>query len=218
MNKGYRYACWLAAVILIFSTGAVSAQEAMTVQLPAPQTEGGKPLLQALKERESSRQFASDKLPSQVLSNLLWAAFGISRSDSGKRTAPSAHNWQEIDVYVATEEGLYLYEPKAHALKRVLSGDIRAKTGAQPFVKSAPIDLVFVADLSKMGDASAEDKAFYSAADTGFVSQNVYLFCASEGLATVVRRWIDRPALAKAMNLGPEQEIILAQTVGYPKK
>ena len=217
MNKKAVCTRLLAVLALVFFPAMAAAQEMKTIQLPKPQTEGGKPLMQALKERASARAFAPDKLPTQVLSNLLWAACGINRPESGKRTAPSAHNWQEIDIYVAREDGLFLYDAKANALKQMLAEDIRAKTGVQKFVKDAPINVIFVADLSRMGDVSAEDKIFYPAADTGFISQNVYLSCASEGLVTVVRRWIDRPALAKAMHLGPNQEVVLAQTVGYPK-
>jgi SagB-type dehydrogenase family enzyme len=199
-------------------SGDLSA-ELKPIQLPKPQTDGGRPLMQVLKDRKSSREFSTEKLPLQVLSNMLWAAFGISRPDSGKRTAPSAVNWQEIDVYVTTAEGLYLYDAKAHSLMPVLAQDLRAATGLQPFVKDAPVNLVYVADFSRMGEkTTAEDKVFYSAADTGFISQNVYLFCASEGLATVVRNLIDKPALAKLMKLRPDQRVILAQTVGYPKK
>jgi len=154
----------------------------------------------------------------QELSNLLWAAFGVNRADVGKRTAPSARNRQEIDIYVATADGLYLYEPKDHALRPILKEDIREKTGGQPFVKEAPLNLIYVADFSRMGSYSGQQKEFYSACNTGFISQNVYLYCASEGLATVVRGMIDKPALAQVMRLSPDQKIILAQTVGYPKK
>jgi SagB-type dehydrogenase family enzyme len=174
--------------------------------------------MQALKDRSTSRTFGSEKLPVQVLSNLLWAAFGINRPDSGKRTAPSAMNTQEIDIYVAASDGLYVYDAKAQLLRPILSEDIRALTGLQPFVAEAPLNLIYVADYSRMTRASQEDKVLYSAADTGFISENVYLFCASEGLATVVRGSIDRVALAKAMKLRPDQKIILSQTVGYPKK
>jgi SagB-type dehydrogenase family enzyme len=199
--------------------GAVSfAEELKPIRLFYPKVEGGKPLMQALKDRSSSRSFSPDKLPVQVLSNLLWAAFGVNRMDTGKRTAPSAMNWQEIDIYVALPEGLYLYDAKNLVLKPVLSEDIRALTGRQEFVKNAPVNLIYVADFSKMGSAPGEDKDIYSAADTGFISQNVYLFCASEGLAAVVRGSIDRQALAKAMKLRSDQKIILAQSVGYPKK
>jgi SagB-type dehydrogenase family enzyme len=194
------------------------AEELKPIQLPKPQMDGGRPLMQVLKERSSSREFSSQKLPLQVLSNLLWAASGINRSDSGKRTAPSAANWQEIDVYVATADGLYLYDAKPHLLKPVLAEDIRALTGRQPFVKDAALNLIYVADFSRIGRGTNQEKDFFSAADTGFIAQNVYLFCASEGLATVVRASIDKPTLGKTMKLGPDQRITLSQTVGYPKK
>jgi len=174
--------------------------------------------MQVLKERSSKRSFSPEKLPLQVLSNLLWAAFGINRPESGYRTAPSAKNWQEIDIYVATADGLYLYDAKGHLLRQVLSEDIRAMTGSQPFVKDAPINLVYVADHGRMNGVSREEAERYTAADTGFIAENVYLFCASERLATVVRGSIPREGLARAMKLRPEQQIILAQTVGYPGK
>jgi SagB-type dehydrogenase family enzyme len=194
------------------------AQELKPVELPPPQADGGMPLMQALKARHSTREFSSRKLPPQVLSNLLWAAFGVNRSDAGKRTAPSAMNWQEVEIYVATAEGLYVYDAKVNRLNPVLGEDVRAATGTQSYVGEAPVNLVYVADLAKVRNADAEDRTVYTAADTGFIAQNVYLFCASEGLAAVVRGSIDRPALAKVMKLGPNQKIILAQTVGYPKK
>jgi SagB-type dehydrogenase family enzyme len=196
---------------------SISAQGLKNIELPKPQTDGGKPLMQVLNERRTSREFSSEKLPLQVLSNMLWAANGINRPD-GKRTAPSARNMQEIDVYVAMEEGLYLYDAKAHALIGVLAKDIRAETGKQDFVKDAPVNLVFVADFSKMGKTSDDQKEFYAATDTGYISQNVYLYCASEGLATVVRGMVDKPACSAAMKLRSDQKIILAQTVGFPKK
>jgi len=143
---------------------------------------------------------------------------GINRPESGKRTAPSAVNWQEINIYVSTAEGLYLFDAQAHALTLVAAQDIRALTGLQPFVKDAPVNLVYVADFARMGLGSEADKTFYSAADTGFISQNVYLYCASEGLATVVRGLVDREALSKAMGLRPDQRITLAQSVGYPRE
>jgi SagB-type dehydrogenase family enzyme len=179
--------------------------------------EGGKPLMQVLKERKSAREFSAEKLSPQVLSNLLWAAFGINRP-SGQRTAPSASNKQEMDIYVASGDGLYLYDAKANQLKQVLAEDIRALTGTQAFVKDAAINLVYVADLAKAGRTNPEAIELYSGADTGFISQNVYLFCASEGLATVVRASVDKPALAKAMKLRADQKIVLAQSVGYPKR
>jgi len=205
--------------VVLFAGGvALAADEALKpISLPTPQMEGGKPLMQALKDRQTSRSFSSEKLPEQLLSNLLWAADGVNRPD-GKRTAPTASNQQEIDVYVATANGLYLYDAKANELKPVLDQDIRATTGMQAFVKDAPVSLVFVADYSRMRHGTDADKAVLSAADTGFVSQNVYLFCASEGLATGVRGMIAKDELAQAMHLRPDQKIVLAQCVGYPKK
>ena len=188
------------------------------VQLPPPQTSGGRPLMQVLKDRQSSREFSTQTLSSQMLSNLLWAAFGINRPDSGKRTAPSAMNWQEVDIYVATEDGLFIYDAKANALNTVLARDVRAATGTQDFVKDAAVGLVYVADLAKTGRARGEEQNLYLGADVGFIAQNVYLFCASEGLAVVVRGSIDRAAFSKLVKLRPDQKIILAQTVGYPKK
>ena len=198
------------------ATAPATMPAAISAGLPKPRTEGGMPLMETLKKRHSSRQFDARPLPDQVLSDLLWAACGVNRPD-GRRTAPTAVNWQEIDVYVARADGLWLFDAKAHDLKLVVDRDLRALTGRQAFVKDAPVNLVFVADLSKMGRPGPEaDKMVYAAADTGFISQNVYLFCASEGLATVVRGSVDKPALAGAMNLREDQRIILAQSVGYP--
>lgn len=204
------------AALILFPAISL-AQDLKPVELPRPQTDIGRPLMRVLGDRSSSRAFSPEKLPAQVVSNLLWAAFGVNRPDSGKRTAPSAMNWQETDIYVATADGVFVYEAKAHQLIPVLRGDVRAQTGTQPYVKDAPLNLVYVADLAKTGSSSAE-RDMYVAADTGFIAQNVYLFCASEGLATVVRGSIERPALSKILRLRPDQRIILAQTVGYPKK
>ena len=199
-------------------TASTIASELRIVLLPPPQTEGGKPLMQALKERHSTREFSPEALPPRVLSNLLWAAAGVNRPASGQRTVPSARDWREIDVYVATAEGMYRYDAKANALQPVVARDLRALTGVQDFVAMAPVNLVYVADLDRMEGAAAEQKEFYAATDTGFIAQNVYLFCASANLATVVRGSVERDALAKAMGLAPHQRIMLAQTVGYPAK
>ncbi|HBG28337.1 MAG TPA: nitroreductase [Phycisphaerales bacterium] len=196
---------------------ANSAAEIKSIELPKPVMEGGKPLMEALKDRKSSREFSDEKLSLQVLSNMLWAANGISRPD-GKRTAPSARNKQEIDIYVAMEDGLYLYDAKENKLVGIVTEDIREATGMQPFVKVAPVNLVYVADYDKMGDGASEQKDFYAAIDTGYISQNIYLFCSSEGLATVVRGMVDRDKCKNAMKLKDNKKIILAQTVGYPKK
>lgn len=204
-------------LVTIAFSFSLAAQELKAVKLPAPQTDGGRPLMQVLKDRRSTREFGPGALSPQTLSNLLWAAFGINRPD-GHRTAPSAMNWQEVSIYAATAEGVYIYDAKENALKPVLAGDIRAATGTQAFVKDAAVNLIYVSDLSKTGHASSSDTEMYTAADVGFISQNVYLYCASEGLATVVRGSVDRAALAKTLKLGPQQKIILAQSVGNPKK
>jgi len=204
-------------LMVICMTGIVAfAEELKPVELSAPQMERGKLLMQALKERQSNRDFSDKELPLDVISNLLWAASGVNRPDSGKLTAPTAKNWQEIGIYVAMREGLYLYNPKRHILEPVAAKDIRKFTGLQGFTAKAPLDLIYVVDYSRT-DGDQEGREFYSTVDAGFVSQNVYLFCASEGLATVVLGYVDRPVLAKIMNLKKDQKIILTQPVGYPK-
>jgi SagB-type dehydrogenase family enzyme len=205
------------AFIIVSFIASSWAAELLPVKLPPPNMSSGKSLMQSLQARKSSRDFSAKKLPVDIFSNLLWAACGINRPESGRRTAPSAVNWQEIDVYVAMVDGLYLYDAKEHVLKPVVAQDIRALTGKQAFVKEAPVNLIYVADYSRMGGANAEERNSYAAADAAFISQNVYLFCASEGLATVVRGWIDKDVLAKAMGLRDNQKIVLSQTVGYPK-
>jgi nitroreductase len=211
----------VATAVLVTSFAAAQAPatpenaEAKRIMLPKPQTDGGKPLMQALRDRKSSRAFSTQKLSEQTLSNLLWAACGINRPD-GKRTAPSAMNRQETDVYVLLAEGTFVYEPKEHALRQISTADLRAQAGSQEFVKDAPLNLVYVADGSKMSGPESE-RALWYGAGTGFISENVYLFCASEGLATVVRGMVDRAALGPLLGLRPEQKITLSQTVGYPK-
>ena len=203
--------------VLFICTTLAGAEDFSPIKLPVPIMTGGRPLMEVLKDRKTTRSFAETKLSEQTLSNLLWAACGINRPDRNLRTAPSATNQQEIDVYVALEKGLYLYEPKSHELKPVLSKDIRGAAGTQPFVKDVPLNLIYVADFGRMRYPSDEIKEFYSAADTGHISQNVYLFCASEGLGAVIRGLVNKENLAKEMNLRPEQKIILSQSVGYPK-
>jgi SagB-type dehydrogenase family enzyme len=191
----------------------VHAQE--IIKLPPPKTEGGMPLMQALKERKSDREFSSRQLSPETLSSLLWAAWGINRPD-GHRTAPSARNLQDIDVYVAMSDGLYLYEAKDHQLIKILNEDIRAATGNQEYVAKAALNLIYVSDLARLKVPDPMAVEFFTGAHTGFLSQNVYLFCASEGLSTVVRGNIDKTALAKIMKLREDQKITLAQSVGYP--
>jgi hypothetical protein len=203
-------------LLLVCGAPGAKAEDLLPLALPAPRTEGGKPLMQALRDRMTDRSLSEQKLSLQMVSDLLWAAFGINRPESGLRTAPSAVNWQEIDIYVALSDGLFLYNASGSRLDPVLKNDIRPLTGRQDFMGRAPLVLIYTADFSRMEGASDKDKEFYSAADTGFISQNVYLFCASEGLSTVVVGYLDRDALSKAMKLRPEQRIILTQPVGYP--
>jgi len=197
-----------------------AAGDLKPVKLPAPRMTGGRPLMEVLKDRKSTRSFAKTRLPDQVLSNLLWAAWGINRPERGLHTAPSSSNQQEIDVYVALEEGLYIYVPKAHELRPVVAGDLRGATGTQGFVRNVPLNLVYVADHQRMYAGTGMDanmKRAISSANAGFISQNVYLFCASEGLGTVVRGLFDGDALAKRMKLRPDQVVIYTQSVGYPR-
>ena len=187
------------------------------IELPAPRRSGGMPLMQALNERQSLREFAPTALAAQTLSDLLWAAAGINREAVGGRTAPSAMNSHEIDLYVALPEGLFLYEPQRHALELRVKSDVRCVTGYQDFVDDAALDLIYVADLARMKLVPAVHRESYAAAAAGAMAQNVYLFCASAGLATVIRAWIDRGILAHAMQLGTGQTLLLSQTVGCIK-
>jgi nitroreductase len=206
----------LSSVALAAAQRAI-ADEARVIELPPPRTAGGKPLIEALRQRRSIREYASRALPPQVLSDLLWAAFGINRPASGDRTAPYWRHIMVIDVYAAMADGVWLYEPKRHALVQHLSADIRAQTGRQDFAGTAPLNLVYVAHGERMQGVSAEDRRLFAAVDAAFIGQNVYLFCASEGLATVFRGAIDYPKLTGAMRLGAGQFVTFAQTVGYPK-
>ncbi len=213
--------------ILSMAPSITLADEAKSIQLLTPQPGSGSPLMQLLWKRKSSRGFSSKPLPVEVLSNLLWAGFGINRPD-GRRTAPSAMDCQDIDIYVILSDGLYLYNPKANQLRLILPEDLRELAGTQPYVKEAPVNLVYVSDHEKLGYKIPDQvKIFYgntslmdllSGVHVGFISQNVYLYCASEGLATVDRTLVDISALSKAMKLRPDQKIILVQTVGYPIK
>lgn len=185
-----------------------------SIALPAPNTRGGLPLMQALAQRQSLREFAPEPLPLPLLSNLLWAAAGLNRPELGGRTAPSAMNAQEVDVYVALPNGLYRYAALGHALHLVRAIDVRRVTGYQDFVDTAPLDLILVADYSRMKLVPVAQRMAYAYTCAGAMAQNVYLYCASEDLATVIRAWLDRDALAKAMGLGNDQQVLLSQTVG----
>jgi nitroreductase len=185
------------------------------IVLPPPSRRGGLSLTAALAKRCSNREFARKPLPVPVLSGLLWAAWGVNRPDGG-RTAPSALDAQEIDLYVALPEGAYLYEASSHRLRRVAAADLRRVTGYQDFVDEAPLDLVFVADHARMRMVPAAQRESYASVAAGAIAQNVYLFAAAHGLATVIRAWIDRVAIADALGLTHDQQVLLSQTVGYP--
>lgn len=187
-----------------------------TIVLPSPRKDGGMPLMEAISQRRSTREFASEEIPLPMLSDLLWATYGVNRDDGG-RTAPSALNAQEIDVYVALPSGAYLYDAAANSLQLVAGSDVRRVTGYQDFVDEAPLDLVFVADYSRMTLVPVGQRESYASVAAGAISQNLYLFAASNGLATVIRAWINREAIADALGLGHDQQVLLSQTVGYPK-
>ena len=215
---------WTAAATLVAGAAVAqvaAAQPATTaaqpaIELPAPRRAGGMPLMEALSKRATSREFDTRDLPLEHLSNALWAGFGVNRPD-GKRTAPSSMNKQEMEIYVLLKSGAYVYDAAKNRLSPALAEDVRALGGRQDFVRDAPVTLVFVADLARMAEAPLPAKQETAAIDTGFISQNVYLYCASEGLATGVRAWVDAEALGKRLGLRADQRITAAQSIGYPK-
>ena len=218
MLRRLSYVTWLILVVMLVASTASLAKDIKAFKLPEPSMKGGMPLMEALKARRTIRAYTDQKLSNQTLSDMLWAAFGINRPDEGRRTAPSARNWQETDIYVVLEEGIYIYNAAGNVLEPVATGDHRALTGVQLFVKDAPCNLVYVADYSRMAEIEEPLKDYYSAADCGFISQNVYLYCASAGLGTVVRAVIERDELAKVLKLREDQRIVLAQSIGYPRE
>jgi len=203
-------------IFLFLSVGLFSQPK--TKPLLPPVRKGGMPLMEALDKRCSTREFADKELPEQTFSNLLWAAFGINREESDKHTAPSSNNNQEIDIYAVTARGAFKYVPKGHFLEVISDEDFRAACGEQAYVADAALNLVYIADLSRTDqkDLTVEPLASYS--NVGFIAQNVYLFCASEGLGAVIRGWINKEALQVKLQLKPYQKIILSQSVGFPKK
>jgi nitroreductase len=204
----------LMLALIISSTGCAQNTE---IQLPDPITTGGMPLMDVLKNRKSSREFSEQKIDNQTLSNLLWAAFGYNRLEEKRRTAPSSRNRQEIEIFCAMENGLYLWNADRNVLTLITKEDIRATTGQQDFVASAPLNLIFVCDNTRFDGAFDEAHRKSAVLETVFISENVYLYCASVGLATVVRGLFDGDALAKTMQLPDSRWIVIAQTVGYPK-
>ena len=215
MNTLTKFASFVLSAAFIAASVNLCAAE-KTIKLPPPDKAGGKPLMQCLTERKSERKFDSKPLPPQILSDLLYAADGISRPD-GRKTVPTARNLQSQEVYAAMADGLYLYHPKTHSLDLVKAGDIREKCGMQAIHKTAPIVLIYVGDVSKIGKNAAE-KVFYAANHAGYASQNVYLYCTSAGLATVVCGLVNKPELEKAMELPGTKRVQLTQPVAYPAK
>ncbi len=201
----------------LLTLDATFAQDSLIVKLPPVSMTHDKPFMQALRERKSTREFRSEKLSIQDLSNLLWCANGVNRPDTKHRTVPTAMNKQDIDVYVVSQEGIYRYDPFGNALWLIRAGDFRAATGSQDFVAKAPVNLVYVSDYTKMNFTAEESgKLWMASIEAGHCSQNVYLYGAVAGLGVVVRASIDRERIATVLGLGPEQHVVLAQTVGNP--
>ena len=194
---------------MTLSIAFILSASAQDIKLSPPNKNGGRPLMQALSERRSTREFNNKDLPVSVLSNMLWAANGFNRDN--KRTAPTANDKQEIDLYVTLKSGVYLYDAKNSVLKLIKSGDYRKSTGSQDYVAQAAANIIFVADMNK---ASSREYAY---TDCGFIAQNIYLFAASEGLGAVTRGWYDKKTLAELLNLPSHKEVLLTQSVGYPK-
>lgn len=192
--------------------------ETDAVVLPPPLLSQQLSLRDALARRCSTREFSADPLPLATLATLLWAAHGVNRPDSAGRTAPSAHDWQEIALYPVLAEGAYRYEAHGHRLELVKAEDLRRHCGMQDFVATAPLNLVLVADFARMREARDDnEREFLAGADAGCIAQNVGLCCAALGLGAVVRGLIDRRVLAGALALGPKQRIALALSVGRPR-
>jgi len=205
------------AALTMGSTVLSFAQDAKPIALPPPQKQGGKPVMEALQDRKSAQEFNPATLSPQDLSNLLWAASGINRPD-GKRTSATASNKQELDIYLAMANGLFLYDVKAHALLPVLKDDIRSQTGSNNYLKDAAVVLIYVSDYARMNKGTEETMLINATTGAALAAQNVYLLGASAGLAVRVRSNIDRPMLAKVMNLRADQKITLDQAVSYSKQ
>lgn len=218
MKKIIGFLALLSVVIMMtLPVNIVNAQDLTTIKLNVPDTNTGICVLQALKERKSVRNYADKQLALQDLSNLLWAADGISRED-GRRTAPSYRDVQEFDIYVIREDGIYVYEPKDQELIPVAEGDYRKYAGVQSYVATAPINLIYVANTDKYENTLNENaKLLIANLDVGFIAENVALFSTSAGLASVPRASINKEELAQILKLRPEQKIIFGQTVGYPQ-
>ena len=206
----------LLLVCLVLSVAASAADK--VIKLPKPNLNRAGTVMKALSERQSTREYASKALSLADLSDLLWAANGINRPESGKRTAPSALNKQDVDVYVVLPEGSYLYDAQSHQLTLVSEGDHRdAVAGGQTFVKTAPVSLVLVSDVSRFGDAQKIQNQLMGAMDAGIVSQNISIFCSAAKLATVPRASMDAAQLKKVLKLKDSQIPMMNHPVGYFK-
>ena len=206
------------ALTALLASMSMYSQELTEIKLNAPDKSRGTAVMKALSDRQSIREYDTKDISLQDLSDLLWAANGVSRQD-GKRTAPSAMNRQEIDVYVINKEGVYLYDATGHVLKPISKGDFRKAAAAQQdFAATAPISVVLVANLEKLGDPTKEGTRITAALDAGIVNQNINLFCAAVGLATVPRGSMNHEELKKALKLSDTQVLMLNNPVGYPKK
>ena len=205
----------LAGAALSAAPGLAAAADAAPVPLPPPRRQGGMPMMSALNLRHSTRAYIDRPLAEQTLSDLLWAAYGVNRP-SGDRTAPYWRHIMVIDIYAIMADGVWLYDPMSHALVKQSGEDLRAVSGTQDFVGTAPLDLVYVAHGERMTDVGPQEKRLYASADACFIGQNVYLFCASEGLATVFRGSANQERLGQAMKLPEGQFVTFAQTVGHP--
>lgn len=186
------------------------------IKLQTPDTVGGKHLMRAIKLRKTDRQFDNKNLSLRDLSNILWVANGINRTN-GKRTVPSAMALYPLKTFAVLSNGIYLYNPQKHQLEPVVKGDYRNLAGLQDFVKSAPLNLVFIADYSvyEARKITGEKRIYLASLDAGHCSQNVYLYCASEGMKCVVRAGANEKELLKLLNLNENHQFIVAQTVGY---
>ena len=203
--------------VLMLCAFNIQAQELKSIKLTAPDKTRGTSVMQALNDRKSTREYAPESLNPQDLSDLLWAANGINRPD-GRRTAPSARNFQSVELYVIFPEGAYHYDHKEHALNPIATGDFReALAGGQDFVKAAPMAIVMVADMNKYGNMS-ENSKMMAAVDVGIVCQNINIACAALGLVTVPRGIMDHAAVKEALKLTDTHIILMNNPVGYPKK
>ena len=206
----------LAVCFLLASGSLLYAAPPKRIALPKPDLKAGKPLMECMALRRSSRSFSTKELPPQIVSEVLFSADGITRKD-GKKTVPTARNKQNQRIYAFRKEGIYLYDPQKHALELVFKGDFRKYCGKQDFHAYAPLVLVFVSDMDAVGN-TPELQALYAGNHSGSASQNVYLYAASRGLSTVVCGLLDRERLKKILKLEKNQMVIFSQPVGYPGK